>query len=244
MRLLKELFCGWRGLLSLSASILSANLRAIPLRMRYFIFPKSRAASLTARKKWPHIPWRKSRRNCNIVAAVYAGCFPSNIINIAVLVPKAWIASLFSAFNNGSHAKLCGGSVLPCSITLFSPSNGATKKEGPLFCLALLHYPPHPCKKSVAEFSLSPYAFATFHLQNNIYIQSSKFETGSFKFLYAAEICSIGFIPINPSTAGCLQRKSDKVTWVCRNLFFQTTWLVEWIELLIYRHLYLFLLNN
>ena len=89
--------------------------------MRYFIFPKSRAASLTARKKWPHIPWRKSRRNCNIVAAVYAGCFPSNIINIAVLVPKAWIASLFSAFNNGSHAKLCGGSVLPCSITLSAP---------------------------------------------------------------------------------------------------------------------------
>ena len=40
------------GLLrSLSAPILSANLRAIPLRMRYFIFPKSRAASLTARKK-------------------------------------------------------------------------------------------------------------------------------------------------------------------------------------------------
>ena len=94
---------------------------------------------------------------------------------------------------------------------------------GGRFCLALLHYPPHPCKKSVAEFSLSPYAFETFHLQNNIYIQSSKFETGSFKFLYAAEICSIGFIPINPSTAGCLQRKSDKVTWVCRNLFFQTT---------------------
>ena len=89
--------------------------------MRYFIFPKSRAASLTARKKWPHIPWRKSRRNCNIVAAVYAGCFPSNILNIAVLVPKAWIASLFSAFNNGSHAKLCRGSVLPCSITLSSP---------------------------------------------------------------------------------------------------------------------------
>ena len=73
------------------------------------------------KKKWPHIPWRKSRRNCNIVAAVYAGCFPSNIINIAVLVPKAWIASLFSAFNNGSHAKLCRGSVLPCSIALSSP---------------------------------------------------------------------------------------------------------------------------
>ena len=49
--------------------------------------------------------------------------------------------------------------------------NGATKKEGPLFYLALLHYPPHPCKKSVAEFSLSLYAFATFHLLNNIYIQ-------------------------------------------------------------------------
>ena len=63
------------------------------------------------------------------------------ILNIAVLVPKAWIASLFSAFNNGSHAKLCRGSVLPCSIALSAPpSNGATKKEGPLFCLALLHY--------------------------------------------------------------------------------------------------------
>ena len=97
--------------------------------MRYFIFPKSRAASLTARKKWPHIPWRKSRRNCNIVAAVYAGCFPSNITNIAVLVPKAWIASLFSAFNNGSHAKLCRGSVLPCSITLFSPLERSYKKR-------------------------------------------------------------------------------------------------------------------
>jgi len=48
--LLKELFFGWRGLLSLSASILSANLRAIPLRTRYFIFPKSRAASLATRK--------------------------------------------------------------------------------------------------------------------------------------------------------------------------------------------------
>lgn len=112
--------------------------------MRYFIFPKSRAASLTARKKWPHIPWKKSRRNCNIVAAVYAGCFPSNILNIAVLVPKAWIASLFSAFNNGSHAKLCRGSVLPCSITLFSPLERSYKKRRAVVlpCSIALSSPP------------------------------------------------------------------------------------------------------
>ena len=172
MRLLKELFCGWRGLLSLSASILSANLSGNSFAHALFYFSQKPGGISNGKKKWPHIPWRKSRRNCNIVAAVYAGCFPSNIINIAVLVPKAWIASLFSAFNNGSHAKLCGGSVLPCSIALSAPpSNGATKKEGPLFCLALLHYPPHPCKKSVAEFSLFSYAFATIHLLDNIYIQ-------------------------------------------------------------------------
>ena len=46
---------------------------------------------------------------------------PQQYHNIAVLVPKAWIASLFSAFNNGSHAKLCRGSVFPCSIALSSP---------------------------------------------------------------------------------------------------------------------------
>lgn len=121
MRLLKELFCGWRGLLSLSASILSANLSGNSFAHALFYFSQKPGGISNDKKKWPHIPWRKSRRNCNIVAAVYAGCFPSNILNIAVLVPKAWIASLFSAFNNGSHAKLCGGSVLPCSITLSAP---------------------------------------------------------------------------------------------------------------------------
>ena len=149
MRLLKELFCGWRGLLSLSASILSANLSGNSFAHALFYFSQKPGGISNDKKKWPHIPWRKSRRNCNIVAAVYAGCFPSNILNIAVLVPKAWIASLFSAFNNGSHAKLCRG-----------------------IGFALLYYIIcSPCTKSVAEFSLSPYAFATFHLQNNIYIQ-------------------------------------------------------------------------
>lgn len=180
--------------------------------MRYFIFPKSRAASLTARKKWPHIPWRKSRRNCNIVAAVYAGCFPSNILNIAVLVPKAWIASLFSAFNNGSHAKLCGGSVLPCSITLFSPpSNGATKKEGPLFYLALLHYPPHPCKKSVAEFSLSLYAFATFHLLDNIYIQICPLHYYCLKRTPTWKLT--GFLPANIEDSIHFRETATKLLW-------------------------------
>lgn len=137
--------------------------------------------------------------------------------------PKLGLPLFLAPLIMAAMRNYAGGRFCLALLHYSPPSNGATKKEGPLFYLALLHYPPHPCKKSVAEFSLSPYAFATFHLLNNIYIQSSKFETGSFKFLYAAEICSIGFIPINPSTAGCLQRKSDKVTWVCLNLFFQTT---------------------
>ena len=61
-----------------------------------------------------------------------------------VLVPKAWIASLFSAFNNGSHAKLCRGSVLPCSITLFSPLERSYKKRRAVVlpCSIALSSPP------------------------------------------------------------------------------------------------------
>ena len=126
---------------------------------------------------------------------------------------------IMAAMRNYAGGRFC----LALLHYLLPPRTELQKKKGR--CFALLYYIilPTPAKNLLQSFHsplthLQRFIFWTIHI-----FKYAKFETGSFKFLYAAEICSIGFIPINPSTAGCLQRKSDKVTWVCRNLFFQTT---------------------
>lgn len=126
--------------------------------------------------------------------------------------PKLGLPLFLAPLIMAAMRNYTGGSVLPCSIALSAPpSNGATKKEGPLFCLALLHYPPHPCKKSVAEFSLSPYAFATFHLLDNPYIQICPLHYYCLKRTLTWKLT--GFLPVNIEDSMHFRETATKLLW-------------------------------